>query len=115
VIVPAVAARAEVVEERHILLRHAGVQKLLASLMGEYWWPAMADDVARIVRECDACQKARPRFTGKLPMQPTYKGVQPFQVWSVDSIPNLAGMRGMVVVAVDCFSKWVEIGVVRSH
>ena len=48
-------------------------------------------------------------------MQPTFKGLQPFQIWSIDSIPDLAGSRGLVVVAVDCFSKWVEIGLVRSH
>lgn len=33
----------------------------------------------------------------------------------MDSIPNLAGHRGLLVVAVDCFSKWVEIGVTKSH
>jgi len=36
--VPAVATRIETIEERHVLLRHAGINKLLASLKGEYWW-----------------------------------------------------------------------------
>ena len=57
--VPAVAARVETVEERHVLLRHAGVNKLLASLRNEYWWQGMPDDVSKVVRECDCCQKAR--------------------------------------------------------
>ena len=113
--VPAVAARKEVIQERHILLRHAGVNKLIASLKQEFWWNSMVDDVSAVVRECDSCQKSRARFSTNKAMQPTFKGLQPFQIWSVDSIPNLAGNRGLVVVAVDCFSKWCEIGLVKSH
>jgi len=30
-------------------------------------------------------------------------------------MPNLGGHRGLVIVCVDCFSKWVEIGVTASH
>lgn len=39
--VPPVAVRSEVIEERHILLRHAGVSKLLASLRQDYYWNRM--------------------------------------------------------------------------
>lgn len=53
--VPAVATRVETIEERHVLLRHAGVNKLLASLKGEYWWPSMQDDISCVVQECDSC------------------------------------------------------------
>lgn len=48
-------------------------------------------------------------------MVPTYKGVAPFQIWSIDSIPNLAGHRGLVIICVDCFSKWIELGITKSH
>ena len=53
--IPAVAARKEVIQERHILLRHAGVNKLVSSLKQEFWWNSMVDDVAAVVRECDSC------------------------------------------------------------
>ena len=54
-LVPPVAVRREVIEERHVLLRHAGVNKLLASLRGEFWWSSMAEDVGIVVKECDSC------------------------------------------------------------
>ena len=113
--VPSVATRVETVEERHVLLRHAGVSKLLASLRGDYWWQGMADDISRVVRECNSCQKARARFHPHKELLPTYKGVASFQIWSIISIPNFAGWKGLLVICVDCFSKWVELGVVESH
>ena len=48
-------------------------------------------------------------------MIPTYKGLKPFEVWSIDSIPNLGRTSGLVVIAVCCFSKWVEIGYIPTH
>lgn len=53
--VPAVAVRQELIEERHVLLRHAGVNKLMGSLKLEFWWNGMIDDISRVVRECDCC------------------------------------------------------------
>jgi len=45
----------------------------------------------------------------------TYKGIAPFQIWSIDSIPNLAGHKGIVIICKHFFSKWIEMGVTRSH
>ena len=33
-----VAVRKEVIEERHVLLKHAGVNKIIASLRSEFGW-----------------------------------------------------------------------------
>lgn len=48
----------------------------------------------------------------KSQLYPTGKGQQPFQIWAVDLIPSLPVDRdgdSVLVVAVDCFSKWVEV------
>ena len=87
----------------------------MGSLKQEFWWNGMVDDISKVVRECDCCQKARAKFSAHKTLKPIFKGLQPFQIWSIDSIPNLAGNRGLVIVAVDCFSKCVEIGLVKSH
>jgi Integrase zinc binding domain len=53
--IPPVAVRSEIVEERHILLRHAGVSKLMASLRNDFYWSHMLEDVTKVVKECDSC------------------------------------------------------------
>ena len=50
-------------------------------------------------------------------LHPTEKGYRPFQVWSIDTIPGLPQDpegNTTLVVAVDAFSKWVEVGVFRT-
>lgn len=53
--VPPVAVRLEIVEERHILLRHAGVSKLMPSLKGDFYWHGMLEDVTTVLKRCDNC------------------------------------------------------------
>lgn len=55
VLVPPVAVRREAVEERHVLLKHAGINKLVSSLRSEYWWNTLMEDVTTVVKECDSC------------------------------------------------------------
>ena len=54
-LIPPVAVRREVVEERHIPLHHAGINKLVASLRSEFWWSTLVADVGTVVKECDSC------------------------------------------------------------
>ena len=45
-------------------------------------------------------------------MYPTEKGARPFQIWAIDLIPSLPIDKdgdSVLAVAVDCFSKWVEV------
>lgn len=48
----------------------------------------------------------------KSELYPTEKGFQPFQIWAIDLIPSLppdGDGDSVLAVAVDCFSKWVEV------
>ena len=45
-------------------------------------------------------------------LYPTEKGARPFQIWAIDLIPSLPRDKdgdSVLAVAVDCFSKWVEV------
>lgn len=112
---PSVSTRHEIIEERHVLLGHCLLAPLLRSLREGYYWVGMVDDIAEVLAQCDACQKSRARLGTAKELSPTDKGTGPFQVWSIDSIPNLGGSEGLVVVCVDCFSKWVEVGHVPTR
>lgn len=43
----------------------------------------------------------------------------PFQVWCVDSLPNMTpeapGGGTTVLIAIDAFSKWMEINYIKEH
>ena len=54
-LVPPVAVRKEVVEECHGLLRHAGINKLVASLRSKFWWSTLVADVGIVVKGSDSC------------------------------------------------------------
>ena len=50
-------------------------------------------------------------------LSPTSKGGRPFATWAVDQAPGLPEDKdgdSVLAVAVDCFSKWVEIAKLPS-
>ena len=53
--VPTIAQRRELVEERHYLLRHAGAHAIVQSLRGQYYWVNMRDTAVKVIASCDAC------------------------------------------------------------
>ena len=38
----------------------------------------MQEDVTKVVKECDSCQKSRARFGSNKELVPTHKGIGPF-------------------------------------
>ena len=63
-------------------------------------------------------QKARAKF--KIPpyIKPPNKGCYPFSIWAVDTIVNMtpASPTGAtsIILAVDAFTKWIELGVLQN-
>ncbi|KAF9800555.1 hypothetical protein IEO21_10329 [Rhodonia placenta] len=85
---------------------HPGVQKTLLGLRRDYWWPSMAQFVARYVNGCGICQQmkvnthpARPPIT---PIQPR-ANAKPFSTFSCDYITDLPPSNGFdsILVVVD--------------
>lgn len=67
---------------------------------------------------CKGCTSERFDWKKQLALRPTDKPRAPFEGWSVDLITNLdPPVEGFhhCVVAVDCFSKWVEIVPLRDR
>jgi hypothetical protein len=72
----------------------------------------MRADVAGIIGGCKGCQAEATEWKRQLALRPSDKPRAPFEGWSLDLITNLdPEVEGYkhCLVAVDCFSKWVEI------
>ena len=77
-----------------------------------YYWPTMHKDLTDFVWRCNKCQ----RFTyiPKQPPEPLSPVINPwpFGKWGIDligSLPTARAQAKFVIVAIDYFTKWVEV------
>ena len=93
---------------------HAGVERTLELIQNP--WLGIRRDVANYVRRCAICQKIRaPR--GRAPAKlRSIRVAEPFETWALDTLTLTPDELGMahVVVAIDMFSRAVELFPVRS-
>jgi hypothetical protein len=105
----------ELMKEIHAGLcgSHIGSRPLLGKVFRqEFYWPKAASDAAELVQKCEGCQKyardqKQPSSLTQL-IQPTW----PLQRWGLDllgPLPPAQGNLKYVVVAVEYFSKWIEV------
>jgi hypothetical protein len=92
---------------------HIGSRPLLGKVFRQgFYWPKVASDAAELVQKCEGCQKCardqkQPSSLTQL-IQPTW----PLQRWGLDllgPLPPAQGNLKYVVVAVEYFSKWIEV------
>jgi hypothetical protein len=77
-----------------------------------FYWPTALGDAEELVRRCQGCQ-----YFAKQQHVPTYKLVTipptwPFACWGLDMIgplPTAPGGFNRVLVAIDKFTKWIEV------
>jgi hypothetical protein len=77
-----------------------------------FYWPTALGDAEELVRRCQGCQ-----YFAKQQHVPTYKLVTipptlPFACWGIDMIgplPTAPGGFNKVLVAIDKFTKWIEV------
>ncbi|XP_021822806.1 uncharacterized protein LOC110764201 [Prunus avium] len=92
---------------------HSGYRSLAHKAFRQgYYWPSMHRDAITMVKKCDKCQ----RFGNipHLPAEPLTPIVSPwpFAQWGLDLIGPMPQGKGQVkyaIVAVDYFTKWVEV------
>jgi hypothetical protein len=92
---------------------HSGARVLAhKAVRAGFYWPNMSKDSTIIVRNCDKCQ----RFANVTKQPPeelsSVSSPWPFSQWGVDIVGPLPRGKGGVrfaVVAVDYFTKWVEV------
>jgi ribonuclease HI len=105
----------ELMKEIHAGLcgSHIGSRSLMGKVFRQgFYWPKAALDVAESVQKCEGCQKCArdQKQSSSLTqlIQPTWS----LQRWGLDllgPLPPAQGNLKYVVVAVEYFSKWIEV------
>src|SRR5882672_10211816 len=88
---------------------HGGHAKTYNRIASTYYWPKMSRDIKRYVSTCDICQKAKPqRYAPIGLLQPIPIPSQPFEVVSMDFIPELPLYDGFnnILIIVDKLTKY---------
>lgn len=88
---------------------HGGYHKCYNRLAATHYWPGMSRDLKRWVSTCDICQKTKPRRHGPVGLlQPIPIPTRPFEVVSMDFIPELPNASGYdnILVIVDKLTKY---------
>jgi hypothetical protein len=92
---------------------HIKSRRLLGKVFRQgFYWPKAASDAADLVQKCENCQKCtrdqkKPSSLTQL-FQPTWQ----LQRWGLDllgPLPPAHGNLRYAVVAVEYFSKWIEV------
>lgn len=92
---------------------HLGRDKTLERLARDYYWPGMADYVARFIRTCPSCQVNKP--SNQLPIGLLMPLAIPAKLWesvSLDLVTDLPRTKkgfDTIVVFVDRYSKMIHI------
>jgi hypothetical protein len=104
-----------ILEEIHkgVCGNHASSRTLVSkAFRRDFYWPTAVGDAEELVRRCQGCQ-----YFAKQQHVPAYKLVTipptwPFSCWGLDMIgplPTAPGGFNRVLVAIDKFTKWIEV------
>jgi hypothetical protein len=97
---------------------HAGPRALAAKVIRQgFYWPAMICAVNRVTRSCEACQKFSPRSGSPSQLTKLIAHTWPLQRWGLDIVrplPTAQGKLKFTFVAVEYFTKWIEVRAVST-
>jgi hypothetical protein len=121
VYVPSSASlRLEILREYHDtpFAGHLGMDKLLQGVCKDFWWPQQREDVANLVRCCDACQRNKPlnRAPAGL-LQPLPTPQHNWEQMTMDLITGLPRTNegyDAILVMVDRMSKMIHCAATRK-
>jgi hypothetical protein len=77
-----------------------------------FYWPKAASDAADLVQKCENCQKCTRDQKQPSSLTQLIQSTWPLQRWGLDllgPLPPAQGKLKYVVVAVEYFSKWIEV------
>jgi hypothetical protein len=105
----------DILEEIHkgISGNHTSSRTLVSKAFRRaFYWPTALGDAEELVRRCQGCQ-----YFAKQQDVPAYKLITipptwPFACWGIDMIgplPTAPGRFNTVLVAIDKFTKWIEV------
>jgi hypothetical protein len=96
---------------------HQGRDSTFRKTSEVYFWPDMKNDIETFVKSCQICQK-RDRKKGEAALQPIKKLPEPFYQVGMDvmgPLPITKSGKRYIIIAVDHFTKWVEIRALESN
>ena len=76
-----------------------------------YYWPTMKSDAIDYVKKCDPCQRMSPILKSPVQDLVSISSPWPFSRWEIDivgSLPTASAQNKLLLVATNCFSKWIE-------
>jgi transposase InsO family protein len=92
---------------------HAAPRTLMGNAFRQdFCWPTVVVDASEIVRTCEGCQFYTRKFNLPAHVLQTIPVTWPFAVWGLDIVGPLRKALGgytHLLVAIDKFSKWVEV------
>lgn len=116
--VPVLRERADLVRSTMRALGFPNGRRLYECLREQFYWQGLLADCLEAAAHSMPRLKQRARFRPPPFLHPCEKGAAPFRIWSVDSIvklrPRAPDGAESIIVAVDTFTKWVELGTVPA-
>jgi hypothetical protein len=92
---------------------HAAPRTLVGNAFRQgFYWPTAVADASEIVRTCEGCQFYARKSNLHAHVLQTIPATWPFAVWGLDIVEPLRKAPGgytHLLVAIDKFSKWVEV------
>jgi IS30 family transposase len=91
---------------------HIGAKALATKVLRQgFYWPAMIDDVVKLVSTCQTCQRFSRKTKALAQPVQLIASSWPLQRWGTDVVGKLTPAQGnytFAVVAVEYFTKWIE-------
>ena len=91
---------------------HLGKGKMLGRLKERLYWPGCGEDVEEWCKRCDICARRKSTAPKRRAGLQTLRAGYPMQTVCVDimgPLPETNRGSKYVLVAADCFTKWVEV------
>ena len=82
-----------------------------------FYWPIVVCAANRVAHSCEACQKLSPRTGAPSQFIKLIAHNWPLQCWGLDIVgplPTAQGNLKFAFVAVEYFTKWIEVRVVST-
>ena len=98
---------------------HMGIKKVLDRIKPHFFWPSMYQEVVRMCRSCDICQKTSDRGRVKpAPLPPLPLISEPFERIAVDIvgpiIPRTSDGSKFILSFIDFATRWPEAVPLRN-
>ena len=97
---------------------HVGESKMIHLVRERYYWPGWKESVKEWCRKCRTCSTRKMAPPSKRAPLQTLQAGYPLQIVAVDilgPLPVTAQGNKYVLVACDCFTRWVEVYAIQNQ